>query len=1413
MINSQSFKEQSAKFIAEQVQQVLGTKINIDSLYIVSLNSAAIDDVEIYDKQNDLIAKADKVIFKVNYWDLITRSPLAGLSEVDVIRPDAILVQRENKTWNFEDLIDKNSTTPVDFKGKVKVDNGFAQINFEGKQISIEDINLMADCQDLSAIKLSGTVRHNQSDIEFNGVVGDRLKTNLEVKTQDLNIVDYLPFIPAEYLSNVNIEKGYITKADVTITGSIKSNYSLEGSINFRDGACEVLGQHIEDIKGLILLNGDDLQLFVKAMSKGQAVAVHGQISDYINNPNLRLIAESKSFEPDLFIEGIPFAGSVGFVSAIYGTLDNLKIGAQVTADSAMVYNYPISKLNLQMRYADNKVFVDDLRADFANGWLWASGQCDLTDLSYKGSFRAANIDISIFDNILPTIKGTAMARGDFNGQGLAFEDLSASGRLQIDDAEYQSIPIHKLEASFYKEKSSIQLDAMTAEFANGGRLAVKGGLDKDRVDLDFYASDVDLSLVKLYVPDFDINGNANFSGRLFGNIDNPVLKIDLMAKDGSIMKQPFDSLLVNAIGNLDGMRVDRCQFINNGQVTHEATGLLGFKGKQFIDMTVVTKKARMENLIKAIMPEFNITGNVDNTLHLTGNLQDIKAEGKLHFYEGSINGILISQIDGDYNYNDGATTLNNFIVTSPFIKASVNGVIDKDQNLNFKFKADEILVDKMQFDLPYPVSGTASFDGVLSGKIGALNFDGILKSDKIVLNEQNIDNIYGHVTLANRVLSLEQFKFEQNGGEFDFNGSMNLNTKAIDGSAKIVQADINAALAMANLKNDLLTGRFNGWIKVGGSYENPHIDLKGGMVDGALKDYPLQNIQIDAQLDNHILKINNFYGEQGAGKVAAEGSVDLVNGPIDGRISASDMDVNLLTHLCDLNININGVMNGDIQVGGTLDAPTADISIFTKGDGNQFDTAYLLANLKDQVIYINQMAATKGQCAIKSEGSIPIAALEADKRNADNINQQMNLKVYLENTDLNILPSLTPYVDWAMGNVKGNLNITGTVQNPKLQGSLSTIDSSIKFKYVNSPIQNMNVDIAFDNDLMTIKQFTGKVGKGDYALTGSTHINGQGFSDYNFNLALNHLDIVSDYYTGPLVGNIQLIQAEENGKILPKLITNLNFNDIEVSMPPLPETSDAPLPEMLLDVNVNLGDNVHAYDALLYDLYLEGAFNIKGTTLHPKSSGSLKVNRGSINVLKTIFKIDVGNIVFNQVDSFFPTIDFLAMTRLDRTKVFVSLQGPLDKELTPKLYSEPAMNDAEIIKLLAFRTDYKEGNTGEITEDDLLSLATVGLQMSFLNEVEGTLRNVLKLDEFRISRDTLSDSAKKRFETDDSEVYNIQIGKYLSDKLMLRYTKGINYDLDRIGLQYYMNDNLGIITEYEGKGVYNLKLEMEWKF
>lgn len=1412
-VNSPQFKAQAAKLISAQIENTLGDKIDMDAVYFVSANSAAVDNLKIYDKNDELIGSADKIVFTADIMSMIKQSPLAGLSEIEIDNPDINLVKRDDGKWNVEDLLNSDSNTSMDFRGKVKVNNGSLNAKFDGMEIGVNQIALTVDCADMDAIKLDGNFVRNDANFSVNGIVGTDENTNVDITAENINAMEYLPYIPQDKLSGVNIKSGHIDKAKIKVVSDFKGSYLFNGAVRFKDVGLEAQGYDIQNVDGIAILKNQDLQLFVKGQVQGQNIAVHGKIINYMTEPDLRLVVESKDFRPEAFLDNSPFKGSVAINAAVYGKLDDIKAGAQIKADKATVYGYDVKDIAIEARYDQKQIFVDDLRADFAGGWLWASGMCNIDDLSYKGTFKFANIDLSVFKDYVPDLTGIAMAEGDFKGQGTNTDGLNISGRLEVNNASYQNIPVNKLQASFYKEGDKIQIDAFSADLANGGTIAGKGGLvNNDTLEGEFYASNIDMAIAKQFAGDVDINGIANFKGHISGKIDNPVLQVNIMARDGSVMYQPFDTLYVSAIGNLDGMRVDTAKLVKNSQVTHEANGILGFKGEKVIDMTVKTQTARMENLIKAVMPDLKITGNVDNTIHLTGSLENIQASGDLHFYEGSLNGILISEINGKYEYKNGDTYLHNFVITSPFIKANLDGSIDSEQSFDLKLQANEILLDKLQVDLPYPVSGKANFNGTLQGKVGALNFDGILTADDILLNGEPINNVYGHLSLAHRLLQLEQFSFKQKDGDWALNASVDLNTKVVKGAANIENADIHSAMAMANLKNDILKGNFNGGATLEGTYEQPKVYLKGSMPQGSLKDFPLQNIELDAQLDNTIIKLNRFYGEQGAGKIAAEGSVDYAGGPLEGRISANNMDINLLTHLCDLNLDLTGTMNGDIQLSGTLNDPEANIALSAQGGGKQFDTAYVLANLKDNIISINQAAITKGACAIKSNGTIPLAALDTSKRTVESESDEMNLKVYLDNTDLSILPSFTPYVEWAMGNVQGDVTIGGTVSDPEIDGKLTTTDSAIKFKYINSPIQNMNADIEFKNDLMTVKQFDGVVGTGTYTMQGSSNITSSGLSNYNFTMNLNHLDVVSDYYTGPLNGSVQINQTQFHDKVMPKLTANFDFNDLTVSMPPLPETSDEPLPEIALDINVNLGDNVHAYDSLLYDLYLQGAFSIKGTTRHPDSSGKLTANRGTINVLKTIFNIEKGDIVFNQFDSFFPSIDFLAVTRLDRVKVFASLQGPLDKELTPKLTSEPSMNESEIIKLLAFRTDYKD-NSGELTSSDLASLATVGIQMSFLNEIEGNLRNVLDLDLLRISRNTLSDSDRKRFATEDNEVYNVEIGKYLSDKVMLKYTQGINYDYNNVGLQYYINNNLDFSSSVDNGGAFNVKLEMQWNF
>ena len=118
---------------------------------------------------------------------------------------------------------------------------------------------------------------------------------------------------------------------------------------------------------------------------------------------------------------------------------------------------------------------------------------------------------------------------------------------------------------------------------------------------------------------------------------------------------------------------------------------------------------------------------------------------------------------------------------------------------------------------------------------------------------------------------------------------------------------------------------------------------------------------------------------------------------------------------------------------------------------------------------------------------------------------------------------------------------------------------------------------------------------------------------------------------------------------------------------------------------------------------------------------------------------------------------------------------------------------------MLTLRSAYANGEGG-ITAADILS---IGLQMSILSEVEDSVKNFLHLDVLRLSSgsgalfETKDDEAVKKYENE----YNVEIGKYFGDRVLLRYVQGLGAasDTHRIGIQYDFNDRFGISYDREG--------------
>jgi translocation and assembly module TamB len=493
----------------------------------------------------------------------------------------------------------------------------------------------------------------------------------------------------------------------------------------------------------------------------------------------------------------------------------------------------------------------------------------------------------------------------------------------------------------------------------------------------------------------------------------------------------------------------------------------------------------------------------------------------------------------------------------------------------------------------------------------------------------------------------------------------------------------------------------------------------------------------------------------------------------------------------------LKGTMNIEAQFGGTVQHPTADASleITSGGVGNSaFDTMTGLFRMRGPVIEVQQFVVQKNQGGklykASAYGMIPIRAVTSELGEQLEEYDQLNLQLSLDNGDLGLLPVISDSFDWAVGETQGTILIGGTLAEPSIVGSVGIKDASVKFRALEVPFTDLNLGVEFAGDTFTISEGRGKLGRGNFTLEGSMRLEGHNPVGYGMKLHAEKLDIQSVFYRGPLSIDAELGEGTVFGHLLPKLTLKAKVDNCTISVPTIPD-SDGALPDMILDVSVDVGRNTHFYSSSLYDMWLQGGFHYGGTTRYPAPSGSISVRRGSVTYLQTVFKIRQGEAYFNQVASFLPSLSFYADTRLSRTKIFLGIEGPL-QEMELKLTSSPEMSREDILKMLTMRGAYRSGQN--TSQSEWAALLGAGLQMSFLGDIQDTVRNFLTLDELVIVQDDFKKS-KKMGDNTVREGYNVKLGKYISDKVMLEYTQGINQNINRFLVRYEFDDRLSVFA------------------
>ncbi|MBQ2113817.1 MAG: translocation/assembly module TamB domain-containing protein, partial [Selenomonadales bacterium] len=574
----------------------------------------------------------------------------------------------------------------------------------------------------------------------------------------------------------------------------------------------------------------------------------------------------------------------------------------------------------------------------------------------------------------------------------------------------------------------------------------------------------------------------------------------------------------------------------------------------------------------------------------------------------------------------------------------------------------------------------------------------------------------------------------------------------------------------------------------------DPNIRVQGVMTDGLIRgEHPLTDVAVDVSLIGDIVTVNKFYGKQNQGILAVQGTADL-KGELDMEMAGSHIDAEILTDWFDLGIDTEGEMDFAVQLAGTMEEPYANASVEIADVGigaTKFDRLVGMFVVDDRMLRINQLLLSKGEYRASAYGIVPFGAVIKREDLIVEANDEIDVTLQLDNADLRVLALLSDEVEDGIGPMTGEVRVGGTIDDPRFYGDVNIENGTIKLKQVKTPLENTFLSIGFDGKTITLRELSGMMGGGSVSAYGEATMVGNTWDDFHASMMFDQFTVDSLYYKGPINGS--LIFAD--GEHMPKLSGDIEIKNATIDIPPIPETEESDW-DMAIDVTVEAKDKVRLYNSYLYDLWIDGRAHFGRTIKYPETEGIFKVKRGTVSYLNTDFKVQEGWAKFDQVMSFIPSVHLKAETKIDRVKVMLGIDDPAD-QMSLKLTASPAMSHQNILSLLTLRSRYfdKEDSSG-FGRDELVGMLELGLQMSFMGAVESTIRETFDVDEFKLVRDTVSLAgfASGR-RSDNDEVYNVQIGKYLTDRLMLRYTMGVGYDGYNFGIYYDMNDRFRLIT------------------
>lgn len=1308
----------------------------------------------------------------------------AGIDTIDIEKP-VLHVWKDEKTqsWNvlniFRKQADKQSVT---LRSNIVIHDGIFRVAPDNtKTLTVGDINGSVSLTDFPTVKGDLDATIDGKAVSLSVRCRSAREYDVKVRGDEIPLSYAAPFIPAD--TDIRLTGGRAEQFYVHLSQS-RRGFSLSGQGEITDGALTFKDYLVDSVSGHVSVT--DTDVFLKDVSgniNGQTVAVRGEIKAGGDVPVVNLTVDADGADLAELTKGrnIDITGTAGYHGNVWGRTDDLNMRGKLTANNIGVAGLAIDTLFADVAYIRHVGTVDKLNAVLCGGTvaaqgIWRSDTGELRAIVHGESLRLEAVPyLSV--GISGIVSGDAVLGGSVGD----LNSIAAAGRLTGNALSYNGMTVDSGSCDFLYTGGIINITGINGTL-RGGTVTGNAVYDTNTgiSDGDLIADDIPFDVFS-GVSGVSLDGTVSALLRFSGA--EPVWSMDFNGTDGTVNGMGFDNIYGSLRGSGKNITVNTltCRYKDG---TYRAAGQVDLDSRN-VDLHVETEHCRLEQILLAAgRDDWRLTGWIDNVADVRGTLDDPIVTGRVNLSSGSAKGYLYQHVSADYRFHDGTVYITDGTAEAYNALLHFSGSVG--DRLDLDIVGSDLETDRFIRRDDISLAGALTLKAHVGGTTDNPSVGGTLRAAALTVNAIRIDNVTGDFSYGGGILRLHKFGFTQDDGTYEAELMHNTVNDRIAARASVKDGSLENIIMIAKAPLTKVTGRLDGDIIIDGTLHNPNARIKGRITQGMLDDHPVDPSDIDVSFEEGVLHVDKLALNAAGGILAAQGTYAL-HGPVDIQVAAKNFSTKILQDVLNENsVPVDSRIDFALNVSGTGDAPVAEGSIQLNGgtlNGVAFTEAFALFNIKNGIVTLNQASLTRSPYKATALGTIPLAALRDDTRDGS-----INVVLKLDDAGLDGLTFITPYVEKADGALAGKVTVSGTVQNPQLNGNVTVRNGYAKIKGIVNPLANVNGDLVFKGNSVTLNSHgtmdkSGRDDKGYYDIQGSAAWSGTTVTDYRITFSAHDLNLDCTYYKGPLNGSLSVSKDGD----LPLVGGSVDVNKATIDVPLSLVMSESDF-DCALDLAVTAGNKVRFYNSGLYDVWITGDAVFRGTLNQPYASGHFEVSHGSIRYLDTRFTITEGRADF-QGNSFIPAVNMAANTRIGQYAVFLNLNGRADS-MNMTFRSDPPLTRAQIVSLITLRNGNKRDSS--LDSQDVNSLVGSGIRFT-LNSLGVTqkLEDVLSLDMLTVTTGNLDITAHDREE--GKNYYNIEMGKYLFNNFMVTAAFGLNHNDNRIGMQYNLGSRFSV--------------------